>query len=156
MPNACLLPIDNLNVLLKLPNANNYGTIIVALYRPDYTHSTPNIRLFQKYTFLSNWKNHVYHNFFPLFRSKALQKTKFWKFSCIFWTSPSCSKFYYVTHLCEIDLTRNFNFLQLFYCKAIYFFTHFYMENVFFWDALCWLSSTNNHLAWGFILQNFK
>ena len=59
---------------------------------------------------LQNWQIDVDHSFFPLFRLKALQKTKFWKISCIFWPGPSHPKFYYITHLCEIKLSIKFIF----------------------------------------------
>ena len=41
-----------------------------------------------------------------------MQKTKNWIFSSIFSTCPSRPKFYYITHLCEIGLTRKFNFFK--------------------------------------------
>ena len=84
-------------------------------------------RVSQICIFLSNLKIDVDHNFSPLFRLKALQKTKFWKISCIFWPCPSCPKFYYITHLCEIELLRKFNFFQIFDCKNMYIFqkSHF-------------------------------
>ena len=67
-------------------------------------------RVSQICSFLSTLKIDVDPNFFPLFRLKVLQKTKVWKISCIFWPGPSRPKFYYITHLCEIKLSRKFNF----------------------------------------------
>ena len=112
-------------------------------------------RLSQISTFLSNWKNHVDHNFFPFFRSKALQKTKFWKFSCIFSTGPSLPKFYYITHLCEIELTRKFHFFQIFHFKTMHLFpkSRFYIKNWFFWGTLCWYSSNSKRMGGGQFLQ---
>ena len=62
------------------------------------------IRASQKGLFLWNNFFRVGHNFFPLFRSKAMQKTKNWKFLCIFSPGPSPLKFYYIKHLCEMEL----------------------------------------------------
>ena len=61
-------------------------------------------RVSQICTFLSNLKNYVDHNFFPLFRIKVLQKSKVWKILSIFWPGLTRPKFYYITHLCEIKL----------------------------------------------------
>ena len=72
------------------------------------------IRVSQICIFLSNLKIDVYHNFFPLFRLKGLQKNKFWKILCIFWPGPSCSKFYYITHLCEKGQIKKFVFFKVF------------------------------------------
>ena len=97
------------------------------------------IRVSQICTFLSNLKIYVYHNFFPLFMIKVLQKTKFWKILCIFWPGLTRPKFYYITHLCEIELSRKSDFFQVFHCKTIYIFqnSQFYIKNVFFWDTVC-------------------
>ena len=116
------------------------------------------VRLSQISTFLSNWKNHVDHNFFPFFRSKALQKIKFWKFSCIFSTGPSLPKFYYITHLCEIELTRKFHFFQIFHFKTMHLFpkSKLYIKNLFFWGTLCWSSSNNKRMGGGPMRQNLQ
>ena len=75
------------------------------------------IRVSQICTFLSNLKIDVDHNFFPLFRLKALQKIKFWKIWCIFWPGLTRPKFYYITHLCENELSRKFDFFQIFHIR---------------------------------------
>ena len=123
-----------------LTNSFRYTTISTFMPVCPFT-----IRLSQISTFLSNWKNHVDHNFFPFFRSKALQKTKFWKFSYIFSTGPSLPKFYYITHLCEIELTRKFHFLKIFHFKTMHLFpkSKLYIKNLFFWGVLCWSSSND-------------
>ena len=76
-------------------------------------------------TFLSNLKIYFDQNFFPLFRLKALQTTKFWKISGIFLPGPSHSKFYYITHLCEKGPTRKFYLFQNFHCKKVYIFLRY-------------------------------
>ena len=82
------------------------------------------IRVSQICTFLSNLKIDVDHNFSPLFRLKALQKTKFWKISCIFQPCPSHPKFYYITHLCEIEVMRKFIFsFKIFIKDFVYIFS---------------------------------
>ena len=85
----------------------------------------------------------VSHNFFPLFRSKALQKTKNWKFLWIFSPGWSPSKFYYITLVCEMELGRKFKFFPIFYYKTILFSSEseFSMKNVFFWGTSCWGST---------------
>ena len=102
-----------------------------------------NTRVFQKRLFLWNWKIHFGNNFFSLFRSKAIQKTKNWKFLCIFSPGPSPLKFYYIKHLCEMELLRKFKFFRFFHYKTILFSSEseFSMKNVFFWDTSCWYSS---------------
>ena len=65
-------------------------------------------------TVLQNLKKIVDHNIFPLFRLKAIQKTKFWKILCIFWPSVTRQKFYYITHLWEIELSRKIIFFKFF------------------------------------------
>ena len=98
------------------------------------------IRLSQICTFLPNIFFYVYHNFFSLFRSKAMQKTKNWKFLCIFSPGLSPLKFYYIKHLCEMELLRKFKFFRFFHYKTILFSSEseFSMKNVFFWGTSCW------------------
>ena len=50
-----------------------------------------------KCTFLSNWKIHMGHSIFPLFWSKALQKTKNFEILCIFSPCLSLPKSQYIT-----------------------------------------------------------
>ena len=99
-----------------------------------------NNRVVQKRLFLWNWKIHFGNNFFSLFRSKAIQKTKNWKFLCIFSPGPSPLKFYYIKHLCEMELLRKFKFFWSFHYKTILFSSEseFSMKNVFFWGTSCW------------------
>ena len=80
-------------------------------------------RLSQKWTFLSNQKFHFGYNFFSFFGSKAIQKTENWIFSFIFSTCLSHPKFYYITRLCEIGLTRKFNFFKVFMKRPCIFFS---------------------------------
>ena len=110
-----------------------------------------NTRVSQICTFLSNLKIYVYHNFFPLFRIKVLQKTKFWKILCIFWPGLTRPKFYYITHLCEIELLRKSDFFQIFHYKTINIFqkSQFHIKNVFFWGTICWCSSKIIRIAGG-------
>ena len=84
-----------------------------------------------------------------------MQKNKFWKFSYIFSTGPSLSKFYYITHLCEIELTRKFHFFQIFHFKTMHLFpkSRFYIKNWFFWGTLCWYSSNSKRMGGGQFLQ---
>ena len=77
-------------------------------------------RVSQICTFLSNLKIYVYHNFFPLFRIKVLQKTKFWKFLCIFWPGLTRPKFYTITHLWDMELSIKSIFFQIFHYKTMY------------------------------------
>ena len=110
----------------------------------------------QKCLFLSNWNNQVGHNLFPLFRSKAMQKTKNWKFLNIFSTGPSPLKFYYITILCEMELGRKFEFFPIFHYKTILFSSEseFSMKNVFFWGTSCWCSSKIKKVEGGLISCN--
>ena len=100
-------------------------------------------RLSQICTFLPNNFFVVYHNFIPLFGSKALQKTENWKFLCIFSPGSSPLKFYYITLLCEMELGRKFKFFPIFHYKTILFSSEseFSMKNVIFWGTSCWCSS---------------
>ena len=100
-------------------------------------------RASQKVRFLPNNFFEVSHNFFPLFRSKALQKTKNWKFLWIFSPGWSPSKFYYITLVCEMELGRKFKFFPIFYYKTMLFSSEseFSMKNVIFWGTSCWCSS---------------
>ena len=77
----------------------------------------------------------ICHNFFPLFRSKAMQKTKNWKILWIFSPGTSPLKFYYITQLCEMELPRKFEVFRSFHYKTIIFSSEseFSMKNVFFW-----------------------
>ena len=101
------------------------------------------IRAGQKVRFLPNNFFEVSHNFFPLFRSKALQKTKNWKFLWIFSPGWSPSKFYYITLVCEMELGRKFKFFPIFHYKTILFSSEseFSMKNVIFWGTSCWWTS---------------
>ena len=54
------------------------------------------------------------HSIFPLFRSKPYQNNKNFENLCIFSPCLSLSKFYYITHLCEIERTRKFDFFNFF------------------------------------------
>ena len=89
------------------------------------------------------WKIHFENNFFPLFRSKVMQKTKNWKYLCIFSPGPSPLKFYYIKHLCKMELLRQFKVFRFFHYKTILFSSEseFSMKNVIFWGTLCWCSS---------------
>ena len=93
--------------------------------------------------FLPNNFFEVSHNFFPLFRSKALQKTKNWKFLWIFSPGTSPSKFYYITLVCEMELGRKFKFFPIFHYKTMLFSfeSEFSVKNVIFWGTSCWCSS---------------
>ena len=93
----------------------------------------------------------VGHNFFPLFRSKALQKTKNWKILWIFSPGRSPLKFYYITLLCEMELGRKFKFFPIFHYKTILFSSEseFSMKNVIFWGTSCWCSSKIKKLGGG-------
>ena len=104
---------------------------------------TINTRASQKVRFLPNNFFEVSHNFFPLFRSKALQKTKNWKFLWIFSPGWSPLKFYYITLPCEMELGRKFKFFPIFHYKTILFSSEseFSMKNVIFWGTSCWCSS---------------
>ena len=95
------------------------------------------------------------HSIFSLFRSKVLQKIKIWKSLCIFSPSTSRLKFYYITHLCEIELSGKFNFFQFFHCKTMYDFqkSQFHIKNVFFWGTRCWCSSKITRMVGGQICQ---
>ena len=98
----------------------------------------------------------VGHNFFPLFRSKALQKTKNWKFLWIFSPGKCPSKFYYITLVCEMELGRKFKFFPIFYYKTILFSSEseFSMKNVIFWGTSCWCSSKTKKVDGGLISCN--
>ena len=114
------------------------------------------IRVVQKRLFLWNWKIHFGNNFFSLFRSKAIQKTKNWKFLCIFSPGPSPLKFYYIKHLCEMELLRKFKFFRFFHYKTILFSSEseFSMKNVFFWGTSCWGGTKIKKLGGEFISYN--
>ena len=86
---------------------------------------------------------------------KALQKTKFWKILCIFWPGPSRPNFYYITHLCEIELSRKFDIFQIFHCKTMNNFqkSQFHIKNTFFWDTICWCGSKITRMVGGQICQ---
>ena len=107
-------------------------------------------------TVLPNNFFRVGHNFFPLFRSKALQKTKNWKFLWIFSPGTSPSKFYYITLVCEMELGRKFKFFPIFYYKTILFSSEseFSMKNVIFWGTSCWCSSKTKKVDGGLISCN--
>ena len=109
------------------------------------------IRASQKSIFLSKWENHIGNNFSPLFRSKVMQKTKNWKFLCIFSPGSSPLKFYYIKHLCKMELLRKFKFFRFFHYKTILFSSEseFSMKNVFFWDTSCWCSSKIREIVRG-------
>ena len=117
---------------------------------------TINTRASQKVRFLPNNFFEVSHNFFPLFRSKALQKTKNWKFLWIFSPGWSPSKFYYITLVCEMELGRKFKFFPIFYYKTILFSSEseFSMKNVIFWGTSCWCSSKTKKVDGGLISCN--
>ena len=112
-------------------------TIVYLLF--DWIH----IKVFQKWLFLPNNFFGVGHNFFPLFRSKALQKTKNWKFLWIFSPGRSPWKFYYITLVCEMELGRKFKFFPIFHYKTMLFSfeSEFSVKNVIFWGTSCWCSS---------------
>ena len=101
------------------------------------------IRASQKGLFLWNSFFRVGHNFFPLFRSKALQKSKNWKFLWIFSPCRSPSKFYYITLVCEMELGRKFKFFPIFHYKTMLFSfeSEFSVKNVIFWGTSSWCSS---------------
>ena len=88
-----------------------------------------------------------------------MQKNKFWKFSCIFSTGPSLPKFYYITHLCKIELTPKIPFFfQFFQFKTMHLFpkSKLYIKNLFFWGTLCWSSSNNKRMGGGPMRQNLQ
>ena len=89
-------------------------------------------------------------------RSKALQKTKNWKFLWIFSPGWSPSKFYYITIVCEMELGRKFKFFPIFYYKTILFSSEseFSMKNVIFWGTSCWCSSKTKKVDGGLISCN--
>ena len=101
------------------------------------------IRAGQKVRFLPNIFLGVSHNFFSLFRSKALQKTKNWKFLWIFSPGKCPSKFYYITIVCKMGLGRKFKFFPIFHYKTMLFSfeSEFSVKNVIFWGTSCWCSS---------------
>ena len=113
-------------------------------------------RASQKVRFLPNNFFEVNHNFFPLFRSKALQKTKNWKFLWIFSPGKCPSKFYYITLVCEMELGRKFKFFPIFHYKTILFSSEseFSMKNVIFWGTSCWCSSKTKKVDGGLISCN--
>jgi hypothetical protein len=51
-----------------------------------------------------------------------LQKTRNWKFLYIFSSGSSPLKFYYIMHLCEMELPRKLFFFFQFFIKKLYFF----------------------------------
>ena len=57
--------------------------------------------------------------------------------------AKSVPKFYYITHLCEIEQNGKFFFFQFFQKKnIILLFEYFtYIKNVIFWGTSCWCSS---------------
>ena len=57
--------------------------------------------------------------------------------------AESVPTFYYITHLCEIQQNRKFNFFQFFQKQnKIFLFEYFtYIKNVIFWGTSCWCSS---------------
>ena len=112
-------------------------------------------RAYQKGRLWNNFLG-VGHNFFPIFKSKALQKTKNWKFLWIFSPGKCPSKFYYITLVCEMELGRKFKFFPIFYYKTILFSSEsqFSMKNVFFWGTSCWCSSKIKKVEGGLISCN--
>ena len=61
---------------------------------------------------------------------KNYRKPKIKFFFCIFSPSTSHPKFYYITHQCEIEKWKKFNFFQFFLFKTKFFFVKakFYMK----------------------------
>ena len=61
-----------------------------------------------------------------------------------------CSMFYYITHLCEMEQNRKFNFFQFFQKQnrilLLEYFT--YIKNVIFWGTSCSCSSKYD-IVWG-------
>ena len=136
----------------------NFWTWQIRIYWSYYVQlnhfdNTLVIRASQKVRFLPNNFFEVSHNFFPLFRSKALQKTKNWKFLWIFSPGWSPSKFYYITLVCEMELGRKFKFFPIFHYKTMLFSfeSEFSVKNVIFWGTLCWCSSKIKRIGLGLI-----
>ena len=69
---------------------------------------------------------------------------------------PSPLKFYYIKHLCEMELLRKFKFFRFFHYKTILFSSEseFSMKNVFFWGTSCWYSSKIKKLGGALISYN--
>ena len=94
-----------------------WNSTTVVMLRVMYTRLSHAIVLSSQTIFF-----YVYHNFFSLFRSKARQKTKNWKFLCIFSPGLSPLKFYYIKHVCEMKLLRKFKFFSIFSLQNYTFF----------------------------------
>ena len=80
-----------------------------------------------------------------------MQKTKNRKFLCIFSPGSSRLKFYYIKHLCKMELLRKFKFFRFFHYKTILFSSEseFSMKNVFFWGTSYWCSSKIREIGRG-------
>ena len=87
-----------------------------------------------------------------------MQKTKNWKYLCIFSPGPSPLKFYYIKHLCKMEQLRKFKFFRFFHYKTILFSSEseFSMKNVFFWGTSCWCSSKIKKLGGAIISYNCR
>ena len=83
------------------------------------------------------WNIIVYDrcNIFSLYRSEILQKVKKW---CMFRVAEWLSKFYYLTHLFEVKLSKKFEM------------------SFFFWGILYWNSSKMKKVVGGLILQTLE
>ena len=68
------------------------------------------------------------------------EKCKNYQNRTMFRYAPSCSKFYYITHLCEMGLHRKFVFFYIFQIKTILFFfkSRFYIKSALFCGIFCY------------------
>ena len=85
--------------------------------------------------------------------------TEKWKLNVfiIFFTCPSHPKFYYITHLCEIEVLKKIDFSKNFCYTTMFTFlkSQFYMKNIFFWRRSCWCSSKIKRGIGGAYLAKF-